>query len=352
MCEHNAGRSQMAAALAHELSHGAVAVRSAGTHPTEKIDPVVVEAMNELGIDVRMEFPKPLTDEVVRAADVVVTLGCGDACPVYPGKRYEDWPIADPPGSRSRSCAGSATTSITTSSNCSRTLTIATVADSAPTYREPTLNRIAVITDIHGNLPRCEASLEAIDAIGVDEIYCGGDLVGYGPHPNEVCALIEERGIPTIYGNYDYAIARDLDDCGCAYVTQHDRELGQQSVAWTLAHTDQRSKDFMRELPFDLRFPLGDQDVHLVHGSPRKVNEYLFEDKPASLYERLADGRGRPGARVRAHPQAVDPHLRRRAVRQLRLGRQTKGRRSARRVRDPRGRRARPGPRVDRARPL
>ena len=112
--------------------------------------------------------------------------------------------------------------------------------------------------------------------------------MGYGPHPNEVCALIEERAIPTIYGNYDYAIARDLDDCGCAYVTQHDRELGQQSVAWTLAHTDQRSKDFMRGLPFDLRFELGSQRVRLVHGSPRKVNEYLFEDKPARTYERIA----------------------------------------------------------------
>jgi putative phosphoesterase len=145
-----------------------------------------------------------------------------------------------------------------------------------------------VITDIHANLPALEASLAAIDAIGVDELYCGGDLVGYGPHPNEVCALIQERAIPTIYGNYDYAIARELDDCGCAYVTEHDRELGQRSVAWTLTHTDQRSKDFMRELPFDLHFALGGQDVHLVHGSPRKVNEYLFEDKPASLYERLA----------------------------------------------------------------
>ena len=98
MCEHNAGRSQMAAALTHELSNGQVAVRSAGSHPTEKINPVVVEAMSEIGIDVRMEFPKPLTDEVVRAADVVVTLGCGDACPVYPGKRYEDWEVADPAG--------------------------------------------------------------------------------------------------------------------------------------------------------------------------------------------------------------------------------------------------------------
>ena len=148
--------------------------------------------------------------------------------------------------------------------------------------------RIAVITDIHGTLPALEASLAVIEGIGVDEIYCGGDLVGYGPHPNEVCALIQSKQIPTIYGNYDYAIAREMDDCGCAYVTQHDRELGQQSVAWTLEHTNERSKAFMRDLPFDLHFPVGDQDVHLVHGSPRKVNEYLFEEKPARLYERLA----------------------------------------------------------------
>jgi arsenate reductase (thioredoxin) len=98
VCVHNSGRSQMAAALTHELSNGRVAVRSAGSHPAERIDPVVVEAMNEIGVDVRMEFPKPLTDEVVRAADVVITLGCGDACPVYPGKRYADWDVADPAG--------------------------------------------------------------------------------------------------------------------------------------------------------------------------------------------------------------------------------------------------------------
>jgi putative phosphoesterase len=147
---------------------------------------------------------------------------------------------------------------------------------------------VAVITDIHANLPALEAALARIDALGIEEIYCGGDLVGYGPHPNEVCALIAGREIPTIYGNYDYAIARDLDDCGCAYITPEDRELGQRSVAWTLAHTDQASKNFMRELDFDLHFAVGTTDVHLVHGSPRKVNEYLFEDKPARLYERLA----------------------------------------------------------------
>ena len=150
------------------------------------------------------------------------------------------------------------------------------------------MRRVAVITDVHANLPALQAALARIDELGVDAIYCGGDLVGYGPHPNEVCALIREREIPTIYGNYDHAIARDLDDCGCAYVTAHDRKLGQRSVDWTLAHTAQASKDFMRALPFELRFAVGDSAVHLVHGSPRKVNEYLFEDKPASLYERLA----------------------------------------------------------------
>jgi putative phosphoesterase len=147
---------------------------------------------------------------------------------------------------------------------------------------------VAVITDIHANLPALQAALARIDELGIGRVYCGGDLVGYGPHPNGVCALIAERAIPTIYGNYDYAIARDLDDCGCAYVTQHDRELGQLSVAWTLQHTDQASKDFMRGLPFDVRFALGERQVHLVHGSPRKVNEYLFEDKPDRLYEKFA----------------------------------------------------------------
>ena len=102
-------------------------------------------------------------------------------------------------------------------------------------------------------------------------MFCGGDLVGYGPYPNEVCELIAERGIPTIYGNYDYAIAREEEDCGCAYVTPHDRELEQLSVDWTLAHTSQGSKDFMRGLPFGLHCRVGDTDVHLVHSSPARV---------------------------------------------------------------------------------
>ena len=97
-CVHNAGRSQMAAALATLRSGGAVAVRSAGSDPADRVDPAVIEAMAELGVDLRAEAPKALTDEAVREADVVVTMGCGDACPVYPGKRYLDWDLRDPAG--------------------------------------------------------------------------------------------------------------------------------------------------------------------------------------------------------------------------------------------------------------
>ena len=98
VCVHNAGRSQMAAGLVKLRSGGRIDVRSAGSSPAKAINPAVVEAMAEIGVDISEEFPKPLTDEVVRAADVVITMGCGDACPIYPGKRYEDWVLDDPAG--------------------------------------------------------------------------------------------------------------------------------------------------------------------------------------------------------------------------------------------------------------
>src|SRR5438045_847416 len=98
VCVHNAGRSQMAAALTHHLSGGRVGVRSAGSEPAEQINPAVVEAMAEMGLDLSKEFPKLLSDDLVHAADVVITMGCGDACPVYPGKRYLDWELDDPAG--------------------------------------------------------------------------------------------------------------------------------------------------------------------------------------------------------------------------------------------------------------
>jgi arsenate reductase len=96
VCVHNAGRSQMAAALLHHLAGGRVTVRSAGSEPADRINPRVVVAMEEIGLDVSREHPKPLTGDAVQSADVVITMGCGDACPIYPGKRYEDWELDDP----------------------------------------------------------------------------------------------------------------------------------------------------------------------------------------------------------------------------------------------------------------
>ena len=98
VCVHNAGRSQMASALLDLRSGGRIDVRSAGSAPADELNPVVVAVMAELGLDLSREFPKPLTDSAVRAADVVITMGCGDACPIFPGKRYEDWTLDDPAG--------------------------------------------------------------------------------------------------------------------------------------------------------------------------------------------------------------------------------------------------------------
>src|SRR6516165_11009526 len=98
VCTHNAGRSQMAAALLDHQAHGRVQVTSAGSQPASELNPAVVQAMAEIGLDISREFPKPLTGDKVQAADVVITMGCGDACPIYPGKRYEDWDLPDPAG--------------------------------------------------------------------------------------------------------------------------------------------------------------------------------------------------------------------------------------------------------------
>ena len=98
VCVHNAGRSQMAAAPAKHLSAGRVHVRSAGSQPDQPISPLTIQALAERGIEITEAFPKPLTDDVLRAADVIITMGCGDACPIFPGKRYEDWDVADPAG--------------------------------------------------------------------------------------------------------------------------------------------------------------------------------------------------------------------------------------------------------------
>ncbi len=120
-------------------------------------------------------------------------------------------------------------------------------------------------------------------------LYCLGDLVGYGTFPNEVVAFIRERSIPTLMGNYDQGVGNNSDDCGCAYKTDTDRRRGELSIAWSNAHTSDEHKAYLRALPAHIPLQLDELKVLLVHGSPRKVNEYLYEDRPIDYFERIMD---------------------------------------------------------------
>jgi putative phosphoesterase len=151
---------------------------------------------------------------------------------------------------------------------------------------------LTVFGDIHGNLPALQAVLADIDERGMTDLICLGDLVGYGTWPNEVTAIIRERGIPTIMGNYDQGVGQDSDDCGCAYRTPEARALGERSIAWSNAHTTAANKAFLRSLPASIPRQLGPYSLLLVHGSPRRVNEYLYEERPEASLERIMDGAG------------------------------------------------------------
>jgi predicted phosphodiesterase len=151
------------------------------------------------------------------------------------------------------------------------------------------MEHITIFGDIHANLPALKAVLEDIKARGLANLYCLGDLVGYGTSPNEVVELIRAHGIPTIMGNYDQGVGNSSDDCGCAYKTPEARALGDRSIAWTNAHTSEENRAFLRALPLRIPLRLGDLRAMLVHGSPRKVNEYLYADRPDSSFERLLD---------------------------------------------------------------
>jgi putative phosphoesterase len=148
--------------------------------------------------------------------------------------------------------------------------------------------RIGIISDIHGNLPALEAVLQDIKTRRVEAVYCLGDLVGYAPFPNEVTERIRAEGIPTIVGNYDDGVGFDRDECGCAYRDPIERQLGDLSFAWTKAHVTAENKAFLRTLVKEIRFEADGRGLLLVHGSPRKINEYLFEDRPVSSFQRLA----------------------------------------------------------------
>ena len=152
------------------------------------------------------------------------------------------------------------------------------------------MDKITIISDIHANLPALEAVLSDIEAKGHPNLYCLGDLVGYGTSPNQVIEMVKRRGIPTIMGNYDQGVGVDSDDCGCAYKTAEAKALGERSIAWSNAHTSADNKAYLRTLVDSIRLQLGEYQVFLVHDSPRKVNEYLYEDRPEASLERIMDG--------------------------------------------------------------
>ena len=149
-------------------------------------------------------------------------------------------------------------------------------------------SRIAILSDQHGNSAATAAVLAAIAAEAPDAIYNLGDLVGYGARPNETIALIRERGIPTIMGNYDDGVGFDRDDCGCAYKDADERERGQQSLLWTRSVTTAENKAYLRTLLPEIRFEAEGKRFRLVHGSPRRMNEYLFEDRDPRSLARIA----------------------------------------------------------------
>lgn len=148
--------------------------------------------------------------------------------------------------------------------------------------------RMAIISDIHANITALEAVLDDVKQQRVEAVYCLGDLVGYAAFPNEVIDRIQRDGTPTIVGNYDDGVGFDRDECGCAYRDPEEQRLGDLSLRWTQRTVTSDRKAFLRTLQSEIRFEADGKRLRLVHGSPRRMNEYLFEDRPLSSFQRLA----------------------------------------------------------------
>jgi putative phosphoesterase len=148
--------------------------------------------------------------------------------------------------------------------------------------------KLAILSDIHANLHALEAIWPDMEAQSPDRVYCLGDLVGYGAYPNEVVDFIQSRDIPTIVGNYDDGVGFDRDDCGCVYKDPEQDRLGKLSLMWTREQTTPENKEYLKSLAAQIRLDDLPSSVLMVHGSPRKMNEYLYEDRPDATFERIA----------------------------------------------------------------
>jgi putative phosphoesterase len=146
---------------------------------------------------------------------------------------------------------------------------------------------IAAFSDIHANKHALDAVLASIGDRGVDHTVCLGDLVGYGAFPNEVIETVRCAGIPTVMGNYDDGVGFNRDECGCAYTRPDEIERGDRSLRWTQSVVTPENKAWLRDLPRELRFEAEGRRVLCVHGSPRRINEYLYEDQPEQSLDRM-----------------------------------------------------------------
>lgn len=152
--------------------------------------------------------------------------------------------------------------------------------------------KIAFLADVHSNLLGLAAVLQNIEAKGIKSVYCAGDLVGYGPNPNEVIELLRQKGVITVMGNYDDAIGNMRLICGCDYKDEKSMKLAERSMLYTKEHTSEENKKWLRELPQRVEFTDGGLKFLLVHGSPRQLNEYLFETTDEGyLNELLAENK-------------------------------------------------------------
>ncbi len=149
------------------------------------------------------------------------------------------------------------------------------------------MKKIAVFSDIHGNIEALDAVLKDIESHGVDQMICLGDLVGYLPFPNEVIDCVRTLDIPVIMGNYDQGVGFDLDDCGCAYPSEEERKLGDLSLRWTQKEVSAENKRYLQNLLPQHTLEIEGKELLFVHGSPRKINEYLFEERPESTILRI-----------------------------------------------------------------
>ncbi len=152
--------------------------------------------------------------------------------------------------------------------------------------------RIALIADLHANLPALRAVLDDTARIGCDAVWCAGDLVGRGPHPNEVVQLIREREIPTVQGNWDEAVGMGRAVTGSLWTSSEAEALGQQSLAWTIGRLSEENVAWLRQLPTNLRLLVEGRNAQLFHGSPLRASEYLWEQRPSRHFARIATDEG------------------------------------------------------------